>query len=91
MDVKVQGAVVSHHGPPILEEGTEAELSDTQAQKVAEVSLSLITPGEKPPPAAPSGSLQASLSPLHYRVTPAIGTPSSHWAGACLPHLYTLF
>lgn len=54
-------------------------------------SLSLITQGEKPPPAAPPESLQASLSPLHYRVTPAIGTPSSHWAGIGLPHLYTLF
>ena len=88
---KGTGCGVPHHGPPIVEEGTEAELSDTQAQKVAEVSLSLITQGEKPPPAAPPESLQASLSPLHYRVTPAIGTPSSHWDGTCLPHLYTLF
>ena len=91
MDVRAQSAGVPHHGPPILEEGTEAELSDTRAQRVAEVSLSLITQGEKPPPAAPPESLQASLSPLHYRATPAIGTPSSHWAGTCLPHLYTVF
>lgn len=40
MDVKVQGAGVSHYEPPVLEEGTEAELSDIQAQKVAEVSES---------------------------------------------------